>query len=288
VRASLGVVVGSAVLLASTAGRADERKACLDAADNAQTLRDQGKIVEAREDFVKCAREACPSVVSHQCATWLSDINRELATISVRVTDAAGKDLVDVGVWIDGVASPSAADGRALPINPGVHRFRFTHGTDTSEQEVVIHAGEKVRPIEARLGSPLLNKVEGAPATAGESKPGPGFRFPLFAGISLGVGAMAFVTMGVLVATTASDVDNLRASCAGHCNPSDVSSANTRIVLANVAMGVGIVGVAAAGTSLLVVNLGHKDEGPRPSLALTQPSLALQGGPGSLWIAGSF
>ena len=138
VRCLVGSTVLVAMTLSSTAGRADERKACVEAADSGQSLRDQGKLVEARDSFVKCAREVCPGVVSHQCATWLSDVDLQIATISVRVTDGSGKDLIDVGVWIDGVSTPSAADGRALSINPGVHRFRFTHGIDTVEQEVVI------------------------------------------------------------------------------------------------------------------------------------------------------
>jgi hypothetical protein len=265
--------------------RADERQACVDAADTGQTLRDQGKLVEARESFVSCARDVCPKIVASQCATWLSDVNREVATVTFRATDSSGKELIDVQVSVDGTLRLPSLDGRAMRMNPGVHTLRFSHaGSGDVEKEVVIHAGEKVRLIEVVIG-PRSPADTGASVTASPSSTQApaqgGFRFPAFALASFGVGAASFVAMGVLVGTTASDVNHLRATCAGSCNPSDVSSANTRIALANVAMGVGIAGVALGGASLVVVNLGRRE---------AQPASAwlLRGGLGSVELFGAF
>jgi hypothetical protein len=274
-----------AVLLFASAGRADDRQACVDAADTGQTLRDQGKLVEARESFVACSRDACPSIVAAHCATWLSDVDREIATVTFRATDASGKELVDVQVSIDGALRLRSIDGRAMRINPGVHTIRFSHADAADvDKEVVVHAGEKVRLIEVRIGGPAPQKTAGAllvAPTDADSAPHGGFRFPAFAVASLGVGAASFIGMGVLVGTTASDVNHLRATCAGSCSSSDVSSANTRIVLANVAMGVGIAAIAAAGVSLVVVNLGHPDDPARQAWFL-------RGGFGTVEVAGSF
>jgi hypothetical protein len=278
-RLSLGLL---ALALFASPARADERRACVEAADTGQTLRDQGKLVEARESFLTCARDVCPAIVAKQCATWLNDVDREIATVTFRATDPSGKELVDVPVSIDGTLRLPSLDGRAIRINPGVHQITFSHAGDADvEQQVVVHAGERARLVEVRIGPRSLGSPLSSASHDGESPSKSGFRFPLFAAVSLGVGAASFLTMGVLVGTTASDVDHLRATCAGSCSSSEVDSANTRIVVANVMMGVGIAAVALGAASLVVVNVGHGDERP-------QQAWVIRGGPGSLELAGSF
>jgi hypothetical protein len=201
-----------------------------------------------------------------------------MPTFSFRAVDATGKELVDVQVFVDGVMKVRSIDGRATRIDPGPHHLRFVHpGTPDVEQDIVAHVGDRDRPVEAKL---VVGALPGAPAAAtGGPASESHFRFPVFAGVSLGVSAASFVAMGVLVGTTASDVNHLRSTCAGSCSQSDVSSANTRIVAANVMMGLGIVAAGAAVTSLLVVNLRHPD---------TSGALVLRAGVGSLGLAGSF
>jgi hypothetical protein len=278
----IALFAGAALFLCALPARADERKACIDAADKGQTLRDEGKLVEARESFVACAREACPAIVATHCATWLADVRRETPTVSFRATDGSGSDLVDVQVSVDGVPTLPVVDGRAVPIDPGVHQIRFSHiGAPDIQQEVVVHAGEKLRPIDVRFATVHPAPVSPAPSSESaaqphESEPSKtGFRFPLLAGVSLGVGAASFIAMGILVGSAASDVDHLRATCAGSCPASEVSSANTRIVFANVAMGIGIAAVATAAVSLVVVNVGHGQSS-------TSQALVVSAGPGSM------
>jgi len=262
--------------------RADARQACVAAADSGQTQRDQGKLVEAKESFVACARDVCPAVVANQCATWLAEVSRDIPTVSLRATDASGKELIDVQVLIDGTTKLEALDGRATPINPGVHRLRFAHAGDAdAEQEVLVHVGDRARPIEGHFGG---NQAGVAPRTDVARSPEAqkaSFRFPLLAGVSFGVSAVSCITMGVLVGTTASDVNHLRATCAGSCSQSEVDSANTRVVVANVAMGLGIVAAATGLTSLLVVNLGHHE-------VTSGQALSFGVGPGSVQLRGVF
>jgi hypothetical protein len=271
----------------SAAASGNELKACVDAADAGQTLRDQGKLVEAREKFVTCARDACTSVVARQCTTWLDDMNRSLPTITIRASDGSGREVVDLQVTIDGQDNPQAAGGMAVSVNPGLHKLRFRHADVTLDQDVVVHAGEKLRAIEARFSPLPPVHTEGppapAPAAATVAPPvtdGGGFRFPLVAGVSLGVGVAAFAVTGVLVATASSDVNHMRGTCAGSCSPSQVDSVNTRITVANVSLVTGFVGIAAAAVSLLVAN-GH-------SSSTSQASMTFGLGPGSAAIAGTF
>jgi hypothetical protein len=272
------------VALCATPARADERKACIAAADAGQTLRDQGKLVAARQSFVSCAGAACPTMVATQCATWLAEVTREIPTVIFRATAGSGADLIGAQVSIDDAPAPIAVDGRAVPIDPGIHRLRFRHAGEADiRQEVVIRAGEKLRPVEVRFNAMAAAgdaearpSVEAPPATPAPEKEEPaGFRFPLVAGLSLGVGAASFVAMGVLVGSASSDVNHLRATCAGSCSPADVNSANSRIVAANVAMGVGIAAMATAAVSLVVVNLSHGRAGRSQALSIGPGSVQL-------------
>jgi hypothetical protein len=285
-----GTVFAIALALAACPGlaSADDRSACVAAADKGQTLRDQGKLVEARASFVTCAREVCPQVVANLCTGWLTEATRDLPTVTFRVTGPSGADLVGAEVSVDHAASRVPIDGRAMPVDPGVHHLSFFHPGDIDvEQDVVVRAGEKDRVVAVQMGKNVAvaptagHETPASSLPPADGKPASSFRFPLLAGVSLGVGAVAFVTMGILVAATASDVDNLRSTCAGSCNASDVSSANARIAGANVAMFTGIAAVAVAGADLLVVNLWKTN---KPS----EPAVGLHVSPGRLALGGSF
>ena len=51
---------------AATIASADEKALCLDAASKGQTLRDNRKLIEARDQFRVCARQGCPGAVVSQ------------------------------------------------------------------------------------------------------------------------------------------------------------------------------------------------------------------------------
>src|SRR5688500_15438511 len=99
--ACAAVVIGAAGALASNA-RAADRDVCVDAATEGQTLRDRGELLAARRAFVACAQQSCPSVVSTQCGQWLVDIEHRIPRVVFRVEDAAGMDLSDASISVDG------------------------------------------------------------------------------------------------------------------------------------------------------------------------------------------
>jgi hypothetical protein len=289
-RSSRAAFVVAASLLVPALVHADARKECVAAADHGQDLRDKGKLTEAKKAFVTCARDECPSMVSRQCVTWLTEVEREIPTVNVRARDAQNRDLVDVNVIVDEVLVTSALDGRPMQVDPGVHTFRYQHQGDPDvQQQLVIRSGEKDRLLDVRFGgakAPVAASTtaaseapaNGALPAVGEEKRG--FRFPVFAGVTLGIGLASFVGMGVLIGTTASDVNAMRATCAGSCKQSDVDWANTRIILANVAMGVGIAGVGLGVLSMIVANVGG-----HPA---AKTAWQVQIGPGSLGVSRAF
>jgi hypothetical protein len=72
--------------------------------------------------------------------------------------------------------------------------------------------------------------------------------------VLLGVGAAGVTAFGVLAALGQHDLDEMRkdpGGCAPNCNEADVTAARTKIIAANVSLGVGIF-AAAVGTYWLL------------------------------------
>src|SRR5262249_13965446 len=100
--------------LATTAALADDKAACLQAASKGQRMRAQHDLVGARDQFRACAAAGCPAIVQRDCATWLTEVDKALPTVVVTAKDAAGADLVNVSVSVDGQPLLTKLDGRAL------------------------------------------------------------------------------------------------------------------------------------------------------------------------------
>jgi hypothetical protein len=232
---------------------ADAVDTCVDAADRAQSLRDDGKLIEAREKILLCAASSCPTVVAKQCVKWLHEVDGELPSVLLRVRDAEGKDVSDAEVRIDGEAVAGALAGRAIPVNPGPHKLTFhREGSADAEESLVIRAGDKNRAVDVQLKA--LTATAAPPPVTPEAHHA--FRFPWTTGVFLGVGVASFVTMGALVAVASGDASTLRTSCAPNCATSDVDAVQTKITVANVMMGVGIASVAASALFLVLANTG--------------------------------
>jgi hypothetical protein len=176
-RASLlAAAVGLSFAATSPVARATDTKAeCIAAADQGQSLRDEGKYGRARETFAKCAREVCPKVVVQSCTRWLRETDEATPTVVLGAKDGAGHDLTSVLVTLDGSPLAESLDGKPVQVDPGQHVFRFTSpGSDPAEATVVLRAGERNRVIGVTLGSPTVG-AEPAPPPAGEREPGGSF-----------------------------------------------------------------------------------------------------------------
>lgn len=236
-----------ALLLVTPAAAApSEVHECVAASEKGQRLRDKLQLKDAREQFLACARESCPGVVRTECSKWLADANDRLPSVVVRATDGAGRDIVDVKVFVDDALAQEKVDGRRLELDPGPHKLRFERaGTAGKTVDIVAREGEKNRFVDVVLG-------EAAPPTTTPTVPPPKEKphessFPVVGAVLAGVAVLGGVGFAVLAASGQSDVDHLRTTCAPRCASSDVSSAKTKIILANVSLGIGIVALAGAG-----------------------------------------
>jgi hypothetical protein len=166
----VSVAVAVAVASAPPSARAGDAKVeCVAAADQGQSLRDDGMYRRAREQFVTCARAACPKVVSKSCLQWLREIDQSMPTVVLGAKDDHGNDVAAVEVTVDGEPLAERLDGKPLPLDPGEHVLHFElEGSSPAEQKVVLRAGEKNRLVVVTLRSPAP-----VPAAPGEVVPQP-------------------------------------------------------------------------------------------------------------------
>jgi hypothetical protein len=228
---------------------ADIKADCLAAYEKAQVEKKEAHLTSAREQLLVCAQDACPAVVKKDCAPWLAEMEQTIPTVLLVAKDAGGKDLIDVKVLVDGAVLANALDGTARPLNPGKHVFRFESGKDVAEETVILREGEKRRTITVTIGA--ATKAEpsapaGAPVTEPPVEPpsSGGSKIPA---IGVGVLGLAAIGAGVFIGISAKgDADDLRTTCAPNCEQSKIDDVESKLLLSDIGLGVGVVAIAAA------------------------------------------
>lgn len=257
-----------AITLFSGSAAAIDRKACIAAADDGQKLRDDGKLKDARDKFITCADKACPAAISKQCADWVGEVDHDMPTIAFRAKDSTGKEIFDVQVEVDGQPVPGGISPKATAAEPGSHKIRFTRADGTSvEDTFLLRAAEKDRIIELTFKGPAgpagpVGPGNPPPIVTPPPSSGGGFRFPALAWIGLGVMVVGGAGTAAFAVMANSDESKLRTTCAPFCDASERSSIDTKIVLANVSLGLGIAGLGLTIISTIVANVGKKEAAP--------------------------
>ena len=234
----LTALAAAATLLGFEASaRADERESCASAADTAQQSRDEGKYRRAREAMLICARDVCPAPIKRDCLEWLTQLESIAPTIVLAAKEGT-KDLSDVKVYVDGVLVTDKLDGKPLQMDLGKHKFRFDYAGQSKEEDVIVGAGQKNRNILATFDAAPPPVV--APPVAKDQG---GSLVPVF--IVGGLGVVALGSFAIFGLSGKGEVDDLQA-CKGHCPQDDVDKARTKLVIADISLGVGIVALGVA------------------------------------------
>ncbi|MET0595107.1 MAG: hypothetical protein ABW133_20575 [Polyangiaceae bacterium] len=243
-----GRIMGLVMLALGTAGvrpaRADDKLACVKAADSAQELRSAGKLLDARVALHACARDVCPALVRNDCTRWLAEVETSMPTIVLRAQDERGEDVADVRIEIDGRKVADKLEGLPLDVDPGPHVLVWRNATRSGRQEIVVRTAEKNRAVPLNIETGARVSM----ATAGES---------VSTDRSFRPGAGAWILAGVAVAGTASfayfgargsaEVSDMRNECAGHCPASRVDAAHEKLIAADVSLGIAVVSAGIAG-----------------------------------------
>ena len=204
---------------------------CLSASERGQIDRDEGRYLRAQAAFATCASEACPAPVQRDCARALRDLEPNIPSIVFVVRDASGADRADVVVRMDGAVLASRLDGKPLPVDPGEHVFELQLDGRRFERRAIVAVGERNRVFR-------VNDEAASPASVPTG--------------TIVFGSLGVVALGAAVAlwlTAKSDLASIESSpCASTktCAQSDLDAVRTRLVVGDVAAGVGVLAVGTA------------------------------------------
>jgi hypothetical protein len=275
--------IAAVLACAASAGAAGDKADCATASEEAQRLQKAGKLVDAQKQLLLCTRSVCPAVVRQDCEAWLPSLEAMIPSLVVAARDEDGHDLVDVKVPLD-VALVDTSSGRAVSLDPGKHTLHVeSPGKIPADQPVVVHEGERARPVTLTLlakNRPVKPPPPPAPppqVVVMAAPPPPPEPSPLVwvLGTLATVSLASFVVFEVKAST---DASHLKSTCAPHCPQSDVDSVSTQGVVANVSLA--LTG-AFAGAAVAVWLLG------RPS-SPTTPAAGLVFEPGRIGVGGRF
>lgn len=280
-------------------------EACATALKTAKAHEQEGSLQEAKELLISCARAPCSTFVRQQCAIHYSKLESDMPTVVLLVTERSGAPRSDVQVRVDGTLFTSHLDGRALPINPGMHDFSFSaSGRVFATQKILIVQGQRNRFITALIGGAAGGAIDanesagppidyqppvhakatrpGATASAAPARapaadidgsefgtmpePGPGSgKHTLLPWVIGGVG-VASLGAGALLTYWGRKDNTLLAQCAPTCDPSAPSHIRGLYRDADIAFGVGVVALSAA---YWVYAVSHSSSGESPPAATT-------------------
>ncbi len=255
--AALSATASLGVLWQSQASAADEKQVCLGAYISAQRLRQDDKLVGARDQLLVCGRDVCPAGIKKDCSQWLAEVDQATPTIVVEARTPDGSDLVDVHVTIDGQPFLDRLDGKEKALDPGVHTFRFEmEGAPTVQEKVVVHSGEKVRRLKVTLGSGASKADSGAgpaPTSTGEgaasstgTEAGGDRPVPTLVYVFGGLGLVAAGTFTYFALKFDSQVSDLEKCKQAGCSQSQVDDASSTRTLSFIPLGVGVVSLGLA------------------------------------------
>jgi hypothetical protein len=161
IKASIQLFCAVALLVA--AGQPRARAAdpttgqCLAATEAGLAARKDGRLRDARAQYLICAAATCPADVRQECFRRFGEIDAAIPTIVFEAKDAAGNDVGNVRVTMDGRPFAPRLEGRALAIDPGRHEFTFeAPGKIAVRKEFVIGESEKNRRERVIFGPPAV------------------------------------------------------------------------------------------------------------------------------------
>lgn len=227
---------------AQEGAEAADKAECVAALDRAQSMHSARKLRAARVSYLACSASACPDLVREDCTRSLVDLDASMPTVTFSARDG-GHDVADARVLLDGEAVASALDGHAVAVDPGSHVARFERaGGGAVEIKLVAREGEKNRAVTATFASAL--PTDRAPKA--ESS-----RFPVLPAVLGGAGLLAIGGSFYVRLNADADADEMRRTCAPACAPSARDALSDQLVVANVALGVGVGALALAAATWL-------------------------------------
>jgi hypothetical protein len=223
----------AAIVAVALPSRADSRR-CIEDHEQAQVLRNQAKLVEARQRFLSCSTDSgCPPVVAAECASFLSEVERDLPTLVFSALDSEGVDAQDVSVYVDGRLATERLDGRATPVDPGPRSLRFVDaGGNRRTLSIVVAQGQKNVAVAADFRA--VRAEPEPPPQDSRSIPAASFVFGALGVVALG----SFAYFGL--------TGKSKQSCQPYCSQDEADSMRRSYLAADLSLGVAVLSLGAA------------------------------------------
>jgi hypothetical protein len=239
---------------ASPAEEATDR--CIDTHTKSQQLERDDKFLESRAALLECSAESCPGAIRADCVRWLEDLQDRIPTV-VFHANKRGQAVSDVQLYVDDTLVFRRLEGKALELNPGVYRVRFSPPGPAAaiEQELIVSQGDRLRDVSVEL---MPAPIAEAPVERVMERPIPTITYVLG-----GIGIAAAISGGAWGVSSWSASGDLDATCAPRCDSDLVDVARRRALIADVSWGVSAAALIGAAASYFL----------RPEVAADSPQV---------------
>lgn len=254
--ARVGGAVGVALwlLMPETRAEAADRKLCLDSANKGQSLRDHGDLIAAKKEFLLCADAGCPSPLPKYCGDWLTDMNSKIGGVIVKLVDSSGKDVTRTSraaVTLDEASLATSTLGTRVEVNPGPHKVTVEapNGGARVVEEANVNPGEKDHVVVIVVNEKPAGPTPPPPPKPDRPKDSSSTKsglaaVPVGSWIGWGVGAVGLIGFGIFGVSALSDYNRYESRCGNNCTNEARDDVEQSMILADVLLGVGVIGVA--------------------------------------------
>jgi hypothetical protein len=238
---------------------AEDPRTCAQAYEKAQEDRTAGRLNAAIEQLKSCIDSRCATFMREDCMRWMDQMESALPTVVFSVRED-GQDLTNVDILCDGNLLTGTLDGKALPVDPGLHEFTFNvPGLAHMERQLLIREGERNRIVNVEFSRP--HESIPPPSPLGSSNvntvlPNPRARTNVLPYALTGVGVLGVAGFAMFGLLGNNHEGDLKSSCAPNCQSGQVDSVKTKYLLADACLGVGLVSLGVA-TYIFVKNHGN-------------------------------
>jgi hypothetical protein len=229
--------------------QADAVSSCLADHTQGQELRRDGKLLESQEVFKRCSATQCPSEIIRDCLDWMDQVQKQIPSVGFRVT-ADGANRADVQVFIDDTLVLSQLTGKAIDLNPGLHRVQVLLAPFAPfNTELVVNEGDKFRIVDVAFGTVAPRQVKPtvvaapSPAPVAMARPIPTLSY-VFAGLSVAAAASG-TAWGLATRSRRAELDQ---DCAPACSPERVDAVKQRALFTDISWGVSALSFVGAAT----------------------------------------
>jgi hypothetical protein len=151
-RTGAGLVVAVVFLATPGLSEAKENRACVAAYKKGAQLTKEAKFHAAKEAMSQCTKLICSAALRKECMSKVDQLTIDAPTLVPEVTDDRGRPVTDVRITMDGKPWVTRLDGRAMPVDPGLHVFTFeSRGVVFARERMVVLQGQRNRPLAASL-----------------------------------------------------------------------------------------------------------------------------------------